>query len=235
MISCECLIHFLFHFCLLFSSALKLITPDDPTQPLITAANCQLVESTIMSLVDHLQMRLRKRSYEEESYRIARESTFGWRTEKKFRKDPIFLEENLDDDSMWYEKPELTKEKKLEKLRTAERDVKFEITNMRKLQQQQFGNGGSFQSGFHARQQHQNQFYPQQQFQHQSQSQPYSQQSQSSFYNRQLPYPPRQDNRKCGACGLFGHIARFCSVKSQQQNSERVRQQDQNQPHTGRN
>ena len=223
---------FLFYFYLLFSSALKLITPDDPSQPLITAGNCQMVESTIKSLVDHLQMRLRKRSFEEESYRIARESTFGWRTEKKFRKDPIFLDENLDDDSMWYEKPELSKEKKIEKLRTAERDVKFEMTNMRKLQQQQqFGAWGQGQSGSQARQQQFNQFNPQQM----NQNQPFSQQNQ--FY-RQSPYAPRLDNRKCGACGMFGHIARFCSVKAQQRNfvpPERVGQQDQNQPQAGRN
>ena len=193
-------------------SALNLITPDDPAQPVITAANCQMVESTIKFMVDHLQMRLRKRSFEEESYRIARESTFGWRTEKKFRKDPIFLEENLDDDSLWYQKPELSKEKKLEKLRTAERDVKFEITNARKLQQ--YRPEGSDQFGFQpSRQNYQN--YSSQHLQNQS----YSQQNQfSSYPPRQMPYA-RVDNRKCNSCFVVGHIARFCPVKSQQHQS----------------
>jgi hypothetical protein len=202
-------------------SALNLITPDDPAQPIVTAANCHVVESTIKFMVDHLQMRLRKRTFEEESYRIARESTFGWRTEKKFRKDPIFIEDNFDDDSLWYQKPELSKEKKLEKLRIAERDVKFEMTNMRKMQQEQFRPEGSGQFGFQARQQHQNQFYYQQRqnqsHSHQHQNQSHSHQNQFYSQSRQMPYG-RQDNRKCNACGEIGHISRYCSVKAQQQN-----------------
>jgi hypothetical protein len=136
-------------------------------------------------------------------------------TEKKFRKDPILIEENLDDDSMWYQKPELSKVKKLEKLLTAERDVKFEMTNMRKFQQEQFGPGGAVKFGYQARQQHQNHFYHQQH------------QNQYYFQSRQMPYG-RQTPRKCNACGVIGHISRYCTVKAQQRNfvpSDRVRQQ----------
>lgn len=45
---------------------------------------------------------------------------------------------------MWYDMPELSKVKKLEKLTTAERGVKFDMTIMRKLQQH-FGTGGLVQ------------------------------------------------------------------------------------------
>jgi hypothetical protein len=181
----------LFYF--LFSSALKMITPDDNSQPIVTAANCQLVEATIKFMVDHLQMRLRKRGFEEESYRIARESSFGWLTEKRYRQDPIYVDDNLDDDSMWYEKPEMTKEKKVEKWRTAERDVKFQMTNFRKQQQQFRSKGSGQQYGFQPRQFQQNQNQNQSQFR-----QPYA----------------RSDSRKCNTCGVIGHISRYCSAKA---------------------
>jgi hypothetical protein len=51
----------------LFSTALNLITTDDPAQPIVTAANCLVVESTIKFMVDHLQMRMRKHTFEEEA------------------------------------------------------------------------------------------------------------------------------------------------------------------------
>jgi len=174
-------------------STLKTITPDDNSQPIITANNCQLVEATIKFVVDHLQMRLRKRSLEEESYRIARESTFGWMTEKRFRQDPIFVEEDLDDDSLWYQKPELSREKKAERLRTAERDVRFHFTNVKKQQFQQFRPKGLVQQFGQPRQFQQNNFPPQ--FRH--------------------PYA-RPDTRKCNNCGVIGHISRNCFSKPRQ-------------------
>ena len=52
----------------------------------------------------------------------------GWLTEKKYRADSIFLE---DDSSEWYEQPEPSTEKKMEQFRRAEADAKKELT-MRK-------------------------------------------------------------------------------------------------------
>ena len=73
-----------------FSSALSLITPADGTQPVVTAQNCRLVENALHSCVSHLEMRMRKRKVEEESYNMAIESLYGWRTEKAYRADPVF-------------------------------------------------------------------------------------------------------------------------------------------------
>ena len=68
--------------------------------------------------MDHVKMRLRKRKEEEESYRIAKESTFGWKTAQAYMKDPVFDDEDeFDEDNPWWQKPELSKEKKLEKLK----------------------------------------------------------------------------------------------------------------------
>ena len=114
--------------------------PDDKS-PFITVQNKSQVESALFAAVDHLQMRMRKRKAEEESYRIAREATFSWKTEALYRKDPVF-EDDDDMDTQWWQKPELSREKKQEKLRAAEREVKFQMTNRRKFQQ-------SFRSKFY--------------------------------------------------------------------------------------
>ena len=101
-----------------YSSALSLITPDDGTEPIVTAANCRLVESSLQSCVSYLEMRSRKRKAEEESYRIARESVYGWRTEEIYRKDAVFTgEDDFDIDTQWWQKPELSREKKKEKIK----------------------------------------------------------------------------------------------------------------------
>ena len=84
--------------------------------------------------MDHVKMRLRKRKEEEESYRIAKESTFGWKTAQAYMKDPVFDDEDeFDEDNPWWQKPELSKEKKLEKLKAAERGVKFQLANKKKF------------------------------------------------------------------------------------------------------
>ena len=44
-------------------------------------------------------------------------------------------DDDLDDSINWWEKPELSVEKKKEKVRLAERDVKFGLTNKRFLLQ----------------------------------------------------------------------------------------------------
>ena len=87
---------FIFHF--LFSDAINLITPADSSAPVVMAANCALVESTIGSVVSFLQKRMRKRKFAEESYRIASESVYSWKTEKIYRKEAMFDE---DDSLQW--------------------------------------------------------------------------------------------------------------------------------------
>ena len=86
------------------------------------------------STVDFVEMRFRKNQVEHESYRIARESVFGWKTEKMFNKDAVFEDLNLDDDSPWWCKKDLSKEKKWEKLKAADRQVKFQLANVKKFQ-----------------------------------------------------------------------------------------------------
>ena len=73
----------------LFSSILDQIAPDDDST-FITMKNKTQVETAIFAARDHAKMRMRKRIEEEESYRIAREAVFSWKTEKEYRKDPVF-------------------------------------------------------------------------------------------------------------------------------------------------
>ena len=64
----------------LFSSILDQIVPDDDST-FITMENKTQVETAILAARDHAKMRMRKRK-EEESYRIAREAVFSWKTER---------------------------------------------------------------------------------------------------------------------------------------------------------
>ena len=176
------------------SSALCAITPDDNSEPVVTVANCRQVESTLKLCVDHLQMRFRKRKSEEESYRIARESVYGWKTQQLYRKDAVFGDEDdLDFDTPWWKKPEVSKEKKLEKLKQSDREVKFQLTNRRQLQQNSFSSSQSyFQPG-----------------QIKSDSGPVR-----SNYGQYHPYG--RDTRRCNWCHVVGHIASFCPQKARQ-------------------
>ena len=169
-----------------YSSALSLITPDDGTEPIVTAANCRLVESSLQSCVSYLEMRSRKRKAEEESYRIARESVYGWRTEQIYRKDAVFTgEDDFDIDTQWWQKPELSREKKKEKIKQADREAKFQLSNRG---QQKFGSSfqsDSFESGH-----------------------------QTSQSWQPHPYGYGYESRRCDRCHTVGHIARDCRVSS---------------------
>ena len=168
--------------------------------PFITDVNKAQVENAIFSAMDFVKMRVRKRKAEEESYKIAKEAAFSWKTATKYMKNGVFDDEDdLDDDIPWWEKPEPTKEKKMEKMRAAERDVKFEIANKKKLAQQPFRNrfrsdqqglGGGVSGGVGAR----------------------------------LPYS-KSGPRRCHHCLGYGHIQRFCPQRFQAQPYQNIPQQ----------
>ena len=156
--------------------------------------NKNQVETAIFAARDHAKMRLRKRKEEEESYRIAREAVFSWKTEKEYRKDPVF-DEDEDEDNPWWQKPELSKEKKLERMRAAEREVKFQMANKKQLLQQ------NSRTKFYSRS---DQF--------------------SGFARPRLPYF-KPDGRRCHICQGVGHLQRFCPLRFQQNFSQNNNQQ----------
>ena len=131
-------------------------------------------------------MRLRKRRVEDETYKVANEATFGWKAEALYRKEEIFADDDLDGIEEWWQKPELSKEKKLEKLKQADREAKFQQANSRKWQPPNARRNNFFnksKSDFGA-----------------GQSRP--------FLNR--------SGQKCYHCQTQGHIARFCPSKQGQ-------------------
>ena len=137
-------------------------------------------------VVDFVQMRLRKRRVEDESYKVANEATFGWKAEALYRKEEIFADDDLDGIEEWWQKPELSKEKKLEKLKQADRQAKFQQANSREFQQPNYGRNNFFNK------------------------------SKSDFGGEQSsPYPNRSGQR-CYLCQTVGHIARFCPSRDQQ-------------------
>ena len=169
----------------------------DVDSSFITDANSKQVEAALFVFRDFLTMRSRKRKAEEEDYRIASKATFSWRTTKAYHDNPVF-EEDDDTDGMWWQKPELSKEKKLEKLRAAERDVKFDLSNKKFLLQNKAKTLSNTRP-----------------FQRQDPS--YRSDRSYGSYQRpsQTPYG-RPDSRRCHWCQGIGHIARNCPMKSQQ-------------------
>ena len=159
-----------------------MITPVDGSQPVVTAENSRLVENTLHSCVLHCQKRMKARKAEEESYRIARESVYGWKTEKVFSQNAVFEDEDFDDVSHWWQRPELSKEKKAEKMKQADREVKFQLTNNQsKFSNNNFASASQNQTEVHAGQS-----------------------------NRYFPYS--RDTRRCRRCHIIGHIAESCKV-----------------------
>ena len=164
----------------------------DGNDSFISEANSKQVEAALFVFRDYLTMRGRKRKAEEEAYRIASKAVFSWKTAKAFHENPVF-EDDDDSDKMWWQKPELSKEKKMERMRAAERDVKFDISNRKFL------------------------------LQNKAKALPYNRSYQKhdrdyGSYQKRPQFPQgRPDTRRCHWCQGVGHIARNCPVKSQQQ------------------
>ena len=94
-------------------------------------------------------------------------------------------------DIPWWQKPELSAEKKHEKMKQAEREVKFNLTNRKHFKT--FGG----QSG---------------QFQSQSWQSGSGQQQQQSFRPSKHPYG--RETRQCRRCKIVGHIEVNCRVSA---------------------
>ena len=71
-------------------------------------------------------MRSRKNSREVEAYSVANKSQYGWMTEKFYRQGELFEKES---DDVWYEKDDLTTDKKLSMWRNAEREAKYAMVH----------------------------------------------------------------------------------------------------------
>ena len=71
-------------------------------------------------------MRSRKNGREVEAYSVANKSQYGWMTEKFYRQGELFEKESED---VWYEKDDLTTDKKLSMLRNAEREAKYAMVH----------------------------------------------------------------------------------------------------------
>ena len=89
------------------------------------ADNLQEIAQFLKRNLSFLNKRDRCVRYELEVYNMSIKTPGGWLTEKKFREDSIFLQGS--EKANWWEEPELSVEKKYEKLRKAEADVKREV------------------------------------------------------------------------------------------------------------
>ena len=155
-------------------------------------------------------MRMRKNAKEIEAYYVANNSQYGWSTEKFYNQGDHF-KTSSEKNEPWYEKEELSVEKKLTKLRAAEKEAKLHKQDREREDQERRGVKRSrwgpsvsgqepptFQSG------------PAQQW--------------SSFpaaamnapapsqFNQQLQFAPRS-TVQCYNCWEPGHIQRNCPKK----------------------
>ena len=92
---------------------------------LLLADNPREIAQFLKRNLSFLNKRDRCVRYELEAYNMSIKTPGGWLTEKKFREDSIFLQGS--EKANWWEEPELSVEKKYEKLRKAEADVKREV------------------------------------------------------------------------------------------------------------
>ena len=72
-------------------------------------------------VLNSVNMRCRKNGKEIEAYHVANNSQYGWSTEKFYNQGDTFTKVS---DKPWYEEEELSIEKKLSKLRAAEKEAK---------------------------------------------------------------------------------------------------------------
>ena len=83
-------------------------------------------------------MRSRKNAKEIEAYHVANNSQYGWSTEKYYNQEDKFKTSGGRSEP-WYEKDELTVEKKLTKLRAAEKEAKLHKQDREREDQERKG------------------------------------------------------------------------------------------------
>ena len=110
-------------------NALDAITPEDGSKPVVTAQNVSVIENTLSICVSHLQKRIRARRAEEEAYKVSRDSVYGWKAVKEFERGGLFDDEEFGSETPIWQKPDLSMDKKLEKMKQADREAKFKISN----------------------------------------------------------------------------------------------------------
>ena len=180
------------------SKYMKLVNPD--TTLVDVEANRKEVESFMEYCSRFGNMMMRKLSKERESYEIANRSSHSWLTEKFFREEEIF--DTNDEDKAWYESDDLSKEEKLKKLRSAERQAVIALRQKkqfaRKLDQGQRGRKRP-------------RWGPDLSAPSAAGAPPPP--ADGRFGPQQLFYPPPSRGPQCFGCGDFGHIRRDCTKK----------------------
>lgn len=159
-------------------------------------------------VIRYTNMRSRKNAKEIEAYHVANNSQYGWSTEKFYNQGDKFKTIS-EKNEPWYEKEELSIEKKLTKLRAAEKEAKLHKQDREREDQERRGVKRSrwgpsvsgqeppaFQSG------------PAQQWS----SFPGAAMGAAFPINQQLQFPPRS-TVQCYGCGEIGHIQKNCPKK----------------------
>ena len=123
-----CLMDFKFDMEDFQSQYLRLVNPDKSLVDLNT--NMEEVQSFLVYCSQFGNMMVRKIQKELESYEIANRSRYSWLTEKYFREEDLF---DTKEGDAWYESEELTKDEKVKKLRSAERQASMAMHQKRQF------------------------------------------------------------------------------------------------------
>ena len=123
-----CLMDFKFDMEDFQSKYIRLVNPDKSLVDLNT--NMEEVQSFLVYCSQFGNMMVRKIQKELESYEIANRSRYSWLTEKYFREEDLF---DTKEGDAWYESEELTKDEKVKKLRSAERQASMAMHQKRQF------------------------------------------------------------------------------------------------------
>ena len=181
------------------------------SQDLLTAENLGKAEEFLQFCFSFANKRCRKNKSELEAYRIALGSKASWAAEKKYRGESVFSENR---ELPWYEQPEPSVEQKQDKLRQAERDVKWENSFRGSFRGGRGGGstrGSGFASGFSRGPKRTRWDTPSASRSGQHQPALALTYEEPDKVPAQLQHPPQQqDQRLCFNCEQPGHLARFC-------------------------
>ena len=116
-------------------AGLCLVTGEDDNL-LAVAENVDSYRKFAELAVISINMRCRKNGKEIEAYHVANNSQYGWSTEKFYNQGDSFKKNS---DNPWYEEEELSVEKKLTKLRAAEKEAKHHKQDREREDQERRG------------------------------------------------------------------------------------------------
>ena len=175
------------------------------------AANADAVQKFLKQVPVYGNKVYRKITREVESYNIANTSRFGWASEKMFRQEDTFVNNEglLAEPVKWYEQDDISKDDKVKKLHRAERQVALTLKSKKQSSKYEQTQRGRKRSRWGL---------PSESATSSSSTPAASTLSSAAFAPGQLFHPPSGAGPLCFGCHKFGHIRRNCPLNVKKEN-----------------